>query len=176
MVTTGSSLSGAEIPQGIRSLTKEEKRAAMKKAYFKFDKKKKKEDKEVNETIAYVKFNYENHKNDASPRVKVLDFEYKGQEHQKSYGERKDLLGWNINYFKNKKYARRALDDITSFAKLLSADNDEVYRRIKYFYPKQAKYLRRYQRKHINRLKHKKRLFWRKSEYSKLEKFNKEAF
>lgn len=130
----------------------------------------------LNEELAYVKFKYANYKNDPTPKVKVLDFEYPGRPGQSTYGQREDLLGWNINYFKNKRYARKAIDDIESFAKLLSANKDEVYKRIKYFYPEQAQYIRRYMRKHINGLKHRAGVFWRQSNYPDLIKYNKEAF
>ncbi|MFO7772761.1 MAG: hypothetical protein R6V59_02280, partial [Dehalococcoidia bacterium] len=55
----------------------------------------------LDEGLQYVKFKYDNYKNDPRPRVKVLDFEYPGRPEQKTYGQRDDLLGWNLNYFKN---------------------------------------------------------------------------
>lgn len=130
----------------------------------------------LNEDLAYVKFKYDNYKNDPIPRVKVLDTEYPGIKGQKTYGQRNDLLGWNLNYFKNKRYAKRAIDDIESFAKLLSADKGEVYKRIKYFFPEQAKFIRRYMRKHVKGLKHRKGVFWRNTTYPEIKKFNREAF
>ncbi len=130
----------------------------------------------LNESLDYVKFKYDNYHNDKVPRVKVIDTEYPGRKGQKTYGQRKDLLGWNINYVKNKRYAKRAIDDIESFAKLLSADKDEVYKRIKYFFPEQAKFIRRYMRKHIKGLKHKKGMLWRKTTYPEIKAYNKEAF
>lgn len=130
----------------------------------------------LNEDLAYVKFKYDNYKNDPTPRVKVLDTEYPGIKGQKTYGQRKDLLGWNINYFKNKRYAKQAIDDITSFAKLLSADNKEMYDRIKYFFPEQAKFIRRYMMRHVKGLKHRKGIFWRTATKPDIKKYNDEAF
>jgi len=128
------------------------------------------------ETLELVKFHYSNYKNDKRPRVKVLDFEYPGQAGQKTYGKRRDLLGWNINYFSNKKYARKAIDDIDTFARLLSANNKEKYKRIKYFYPKQAEFIRRYMRKHIKGMKRKDGWWWKNTDYNNLIKMDKEAF
>jgi len=130
----------------------------------------------LNENLAYVKFKYDNYKNDKVPRVKVLDTDYPGIKGQKTYGSRKDMLGWNLNYFNNKRYAKRAIDDIESFAKLLSANKDEVYKRIKYFFPEQAKFIRRYMKKHIRGLKQKKGILWRNTTYPNIKKFNKESF
>lgn len=129
----------------------------------------------LNEALQYVKFHYDNYKHDKRPRVKVLDFMYPGQPHQKTYGKRNDLLGWNINYFSNKRYARRAVDEIDSFARLLSANNKEKYNRIKYFYPEQSKFIRRYMKKHIKYIKRKKGILWRKTAMPALKKLHREA-
>lgn len=118
----------------------------------------------LNEELPYVKFKYSNFKNDRVPKVKVLDFEYPGQEGQSTFGQRKDLLGWNINYFINKKEAREAIDDIADFAKLLAANKLEMYKRIQHFYPEQAKFLRRYNRKHVNSPKYRKGILWRRAD------------
>lgn len=128
------------------------------------------------EALQYIKFHYSNYKNDKRPRVKILDFSYPGQKGQKSYGKRRDLLGWNLNYFSNKKYAKKAVDEIDSFARLLSANNKEKYDRVKHFFPEQAKFLRRYMKKHIKGLKKKKGVFWKKTTFPELIKFDKEAF
>lgn len=131
----------------------------------------------LNEALELVKFHYSNYKNDKRPRVKVLDYEYPGQPHQKTYGQRKDLLGWNINYFSNKRYARRAIDEIDSFARLLGAHNQEKYTRIKYFFPEQAKFLRRYMRKHIKEPKRRNWIgLWRKTDFSELMKLDRDSF
>ena len=130
----------------------------------------------IYEDLNLVKFKYANFGKDPNPQVKVLDFEYPGQKGQKTYGERKDLLGFNINYFKNAKYAKKAIDEIDSFARMLSANKDEKYRRLKYFYPEIAEFIRRYNREHISSMKLKKKIFWRNTNYDKLIKQDKENF
>lgn len=128
------------------------------------------------EELAYIKFKYSNYKEDPIPKAKILDFKYPGISGQKTYGQRNDLLGWNLNYFNNRKYAEKAIDDITSFAKMLSANKEEMYKRIKHFYPEQAKYIRRYNRKYIKGLKQKINGLWRKKDYNDLIDYNKNAF
>ena len=83
-------------------------------------------------------------------------------------------MGWNINYFQNKRYARRAIDEIDSFARLLATNNKEKYKRIKDFFPEQAKLIRRYQKKHVKGLKRKDGVFWKKTDYGELIKMNRE--
>ena len=107
----------------------------------------------LNEDAVLVKFKYDNFKQDPNPKVKVLDFEYPGQKGQKSYGKRSDVLGFNVNYYENKKYAMRAIDEIDSFARLLSANKEEKYKRIKYFFPDALPLLRRYNKTYIKNLK-----------------------
>jgi hypothetical protein len=123
---------------------------------------------ELYEDLQLVKFKYSNYKNDPNPKVKVLDYEYPGIKGQKTYGTRKDLLGFNINYFKNPKYAKRAIDEIDGFARMLSADKKEKYSRLKYFYPEVTKFVRRYNREHISNLKRKGFIFYKKADYDTL--------
>jgi hypothetical protein len=135
----------------------------------------------INEALELVKFTYAGHSKDTAaskrPRVKVLDYRYPGQPHQKTYGQRKDLLGWNLNYYKNKRYARRAIDEIDSFARLLGAKDKEKYNRIKYFFPEQSALLRRYMRKKITNLKRRNAIgLWSKTGYSDLIDRHKERF
>ena len=134
-------------------------------------------EKELNEDLNLIKFKYSSKdRTDPNPKVKVLDYEYPGQKGQKTYGQREDLLGFNINYFKNPRYARRAIDEIDGFARLLSADKKEKYTRLKYFYPEVTKFIRRYQRQHINNIKHKKKFVWKGTSYNKLINYDKENF
>jgi len=148
---TTSALSGNEIPVNVMGLIR---RAELKK---------KKKKKRLVETIEPVKFRYTNYKHDKVPRVMVLDFEYEGQPHQKTYKQRKDLLGWNINYFENKEEAVRSINDIDTFAKMLSANKLEKYKRIRYFFPEQANFIRRYNREFVRDLRIKKGWFWTKT-------------
>jgi hypothetical protein len=133
-------------------------------------------DNSLNERLLYVKFKYDNFKQDPRPRVKVLDFEYPGQENQKSYGQRKDLLGWNINYFSNKKQAREAIDDIADFARLLAANKLEMYQRIRDLFPEQAQYLRRYNRDFVKGIKERKGILWRRADLNDLTKREPDIF
>lgn len=96
------------------------------------------------EDIPTIKFLYKNYKNDKFPEVMAFDTEYKGRKGQKSYGERKDVLGWNLNYYKNRKEAEDTIKDINDFADLLSKNKEEKYKRIKKLFPDQHKLLRRY--------------------------------
>jgi len=130
----------------------------------------------LDEGLTYVKFKYSNYNQDPVPRVKVLDYKYPGQEGQKTYGQREDMLGWNLNYFKNKKYAKQAIDDIADFASLLSANKLEMYRRVKAFFPEQAKLMRRYQRAYVKGLKSKRGILWRKADINDLENKNHEIY
>jgi hypothetical protein len=130
----------------------------------------------LNETIEMVKFYYKDWKHDKTPRVKVLDYEYPGRPGQKTYGQRKDLLGWNVNYFENKEDAIRTIDDIDTFARMLSVDLKEKYRRIKYFFPEQAQYLRRYKRDSVRALKVKDDWFWRVASFEEAQKRNNEQY
>lgn len=120
------------------------------------------------ENLQLVKFKYANFKNDPTPKVKVLDFEYLGKAGQKNYGKRKDLLGFNINYFKNPNYAKQSIDKIDNFARMLSADKNEKYKRLIYFYPEVLKHIRRYNREHIKKLKTKGLIFYKNTDYETL--------
>jgi hypothetical protein len=125
------------------------------------------------EDLNLVNFYYSNWKHDRFPKVKVLDYNYH-KENEKN--KRKDLLGWNINYYKNKKEAIRTIDDIDSFARMISANNKEKYQRIKYFSPEQAKLIRRYNKNYIKMLRLKDGFFWKKTDYKNLEEKHKNNF
>jgi len=116
----------------------------------------------LKESLQYIKFHYTNYKHDKRPKVKVLDHNYLGQINQKSYGKRKDILGYNLNYVKNRKEAIKAIDDISNFGDMLSNNKEEKYRRIKYFFPEQSKFIRRYMKKHMKGIKEKNGLLWKK--------------
>lgn len=126
----------------------------------------------VNEELEYIKFKYNNYKNDKNPRVKVLDFKYPGIKGQKTYGQREDVLGWNINYVEGgkeaKKEAKDGIDDIADFTDLLGGNNREKYERIVTMFPQAAEFLRRYMKKHIVDLKHKPHKKWKRVDMDKL--------
>lgn len=121
----------------------------------------------------FIKFHYTNYKNNKNPKVKVLDFEYKGRKGQKTYGQTDDILGYNINYFKNKKKARKSIEEIDSFARMLSANKKEKYSRMKDFYPESVKHIRRYKKEHIKNLKYKDGWRWKKTDLNYLKKKDK---
>jgi len=129
----------------------------------------------LKEALVSVKFHYKNFKNDPYPLVKILDTKYEGKIGQKTYGKRKDLLGWNLNYFENKEEAKRSIDEIDSFARLMAADNKEKYDRVKTFFPEQAQYLRRYIKDGIVGLRTKENGLWKKTDFDEVNKLNKES-
>jgi hypothetical protein len=131
---------------------------------------------QLNETLEMIKFYYKDYKHNKTPLVKVLDYKYPGRPGQKTYGQREDLLGWNVNYFENKEDAIRTIDDIDTFARMLSVNKQEKYRRIKYFFSEQANYLRRYKRDSIKSLKIKDDWFWRVASFEEAEKRNNEQY
>lgn len=182
ILTTGVVLSGAEIPKRLYKIQRRKnldaKSKKCKKCGFIYMDVAKcpKCGNTLTEELQYIKFAYKNYKNDKRPKVKVLDYKYKGIPGQKTYGERDDLLGWNLNYIKNKKMAIKAIDDIDSFARALSANKEEKYRRIKYFFPEQAKLIRRYMRDHIKGMKVKDGILWKKADYNSLIKFDKQSY
>lgn len=120
------------------------------------------------EDVAYIKFKYGNYKNDKVPQVKVLDFEYPGQKGQKTYGQRKDVLGWNVNYVDGGRSARKeaikAIDDIMDFTDLLGGNKREKYERVVTMFPQVAEHLRRYMKQHITGVKQKSGRFWKREQ------------
>jgi len=151
-------------------------RMFIKRASEVFNKKKKKRKKKLIEDIVAVRFKYKNYKTDPRPYVMVLDPEYKGVEGQSTYGKRNDLLGWNINYFKNREEAVNTINDITTFAKMLSSNNKETYERIKKFFPAQAEYIRRYNREYILAPKVRSGIFWKRFNIDSIKEINKDNF
>jgi len=121
------------------------------------------------EDLKLIKFKYSNYKHDKRPKVKVLDFNYPGIVGQSTYGTRRDILGFNLNYFKNPRYASRAIDEIDREATALSTNKEEKYRRIKHFFPEAIKFLRRYNKEYISNLKVKGKIFYRPTSFDKLE-------
>lgn len=153
MVTT-SNMSGDELP------------AVM----FQKKKKKKKKFVELKEELVNSKFYYTNWKHNKFPNVKILDFKYPGRIGEKNYGKREDILGWNLNYYDNKEEAEKIIDDIDTFARMVSNNNLEKYKRIKYFFPEQSALLRRYKKSNIKYVKEKDGILWKKTTLDNLEK------
>jgi hypothetical protein len=130
----------------------------------------------ITEALQAVKFRYTNSRHDPVPEVKVLDTEYEGKKGQKTYGQRKDVLGWNTNYFFNKKEAALAIDEIDSFARLLAADKKEKYNRVKTFFPEQAQYLRRYIKEKCKGVKIKHEGLWKQTDWEEIRKLDDQSF
>lgn len=135
--------------------------------YMKMLKKKKK--RKLNEDLQTVKFFYKNWHSDKFPKVLVLDTEYKGRPGQSTYGQRDDVLGWNVNYFENKEEAVRTINDIDTFARMISVDKEEKYKRVRYFFPEQSSYIRRYSREFIRGLKAKEDYFWKPTTFDEIK-------
>jgi|WetSurMetagenome_2_1015567.scaffolds.fasta_scaffold30098_6 hypothetical protein len=130
----------------------------------------------LKEALQTIRFKYGNYKKDPMPEVKVLDTEYPGKAGQKTYGQRKDVLGWNVNQFENKEEAKTSIDEIDSFARLIGASKKEKYERIKMFFPEQAKYLRRYIQEHIKGLRVKENGLWRRATIEEIKKLDNDSF
>ena len=133
--------------------------------------KKKKKKKVIKEDLNLTKFLYKNFKHDKHPQVMVLDYHYEGRPNEKKKSDH--LLGWNVNGYANKKEAIDTINDIDSFARMLSADKLEKYRRIKYFFPEQAELIRRYKKEAIKGLREKDGWFWKKTSLDTLEQKDK---
>lgn len=125
------------------------------------------------EDLNLVKFKYTNWKHDPVPEVKILDYEYTKDGEKNN---RKDLLGWNLNYYSNKQEAAKTIDDIDSFARLLSANNKEKYERVKYFFPDQAALIRRYKKDNVKNIKMKDGKKWVKTNFDELVMKHKSNF
>lgn len=111
--------------------------------------------------LPLIKFNYEKPNHCKTPLVKVLDYDYKGQLQQKSYGERKDILGFNIKKDKDRKKHSKELDDLYAFSEYSGFNKKELYNRIKEFDPDIIKFIRRYNKSKIKKPKIKGTIFWR---------------
>jgi hypothetical protein len=131
----------------------------------------------LNEALQMIRFRYSNYKHEPPIKdVKVLDVNYPGQVGQKTFGKRKDLLGWDIGSYSNREEAIRSIDEIESFAKLLNSDNLEKYRRIRALFPEQARLIRRYIKEYVKGLRVKENGLWRKTTYEEIERLNDEGF
>lgn len=131
----------------------------------------------INEELQYIKFSYKSvNSNDPKPKVVVLDFVYPGKKGQKTYGQREDLLGFNLNYSKDKKYAKKAIDEIDTFARLLGAGKKEKWDRVSDFFPDVKEFVRRYKRENMKNIRRKDGWFWKKANFDDLIKFDKESF
>lgn len=130
----------------------------------------------LGEDLNLTKFHYKNWKHDKNPKVKILDYHYEGKPNEKVKTDH--VLGWNVNGYENPKEAIDTIDDIDSFARMLSVNKLEKYKRVKYFFPKQAELLRRYKKEAIKNIKTKGKdeWFYKKTSLDALEQKDKENF
>ena len=110
--------------------------------------------------LPLIKFDYDKPNNCKTPLVKVLDFDYKGQLGQKSYGNRSDILGFNMKNVASVKKQSKELDDLAAFSEFSGLNKKELYDRIKEFDPEIIKSIRRYNKNKIKHPKKKGTLFW----------------
>ena len=122
----------------------------------------------INEELAYAKFRYRSKYpnkgyqiHDKSPKIVVLDNDYIYDGKGNVKPGRHDVLAFNLNYSKDKKMDKRAVDEIVAFAHLLKKDKKDIYKRIKDFYPNVIKYIRCYKPDRMTKLKKKDGWFWK---------------
>ena len=117
----------------------------------------------IEEELAYAKFKYRSKKShDKRPKVIVLDNDYIYDGKGNVKPGRHDILAFNLNYSKDKKTDKKAVDEIVSFAQLLKKDKKDIYQRIKKFYPEIVKNnIRCYKPERMKKLKKKDGWFWK---------------
>lgn len=117
----------------------------------------------LEEELAYAKFKYHSKKShDKLPKVIVLDNDYIYDGKGNVKPGRHDILAFNLNYSKDKKTDKKAVDEIVSFAQLLKKDKKDIYQRIKKFYPEIVKNnIRCYKPERMKKLKKKDGWFWK---------------
>ena len=117
----------------------------------------------LEEELAYAKFKYRSKKShDKRPKVIVLDNDYIYDGKGNVKPGRHDILAFNLNYSKDKKTDKKAVDEIVSFAQLLKKDKKDIYQRIKKFYPEIVKNnIRCYKPERMKKLKKKDGWFWK---------------
>lgn len=126
----------------------------------------------LNENLAMAKFKYTNYKNDPKPKTIVLDADYVYNGKGKVVPNQHDILAFNINYAKDKKLTKQAIQEITTFANMLKKDKKDIYQRIKDFYPEALKYIRHYKPEFMQGIKMKKGWFWKKASVADIEDYN----
>lgn len=121
------------------------------------------------EGLTYAKFKYRSKYpnkgyqiHDKHPKVIVLDNDYCWDGKGNPKPDRHDILAFYLNYSKNKKIDKKAVDEIVSFAHLLRKDKKDVYKRIKDMYPQIVKNnIRCYKPQQMTKLKKKDGWFWK---------------
>ena len=112
-------------------------------------------------TPKFLRFFYSKWKNHPVPHVVVLDPHYCWN-HGVKKDDVDDILAYNVDLSDNRKQARKNIKEIMEFASMLDKNSQDVYKRIKEFYPDSLKYIRRYKRDGVKFLRVKDGHFWKK--------------
>ena len=110
---------------------------------------------------------------DKRPKVIVLDNDYIYDGKGNVKPGRHDILAFNLNYSKDKKTDKKAIDEIVAFAHLLKKEKKDVYQRIKKFYPEVVKNnLRCYKPQQMSKIKKKEGWFYKQCSVADLAPTN----
>jgi hypothetical protein len=110
-----------------------------------------------------AKFSYEQYKNDPNPKILILDDNYRFNGRGKEIPNQHDILGYNINYFKNKKIDEKKIKEIYNLAEKAKKEKLDIYKEIKEKYPASLRYIRHYKKSAIKNFKEKKGLLFFKA-------------
>src|SRR5574344_352960 len=108
---------------------------------------------ELTEDINLIKFFYERFKHDPYPKVLAPDPHYIYNGKGEVVKGQDDVLGYNLHYSSDKD-SKQAIEEIYNFAKdMLDKGKQDIYIRIKEFYPSSLKYIRHYKRGSMHNIK-----------------------
>lgn len=113
----------------------------------------------ITESMRMAKFSYEKYKTDPSPKILILDDNYKYNGKGKIIPGQHDILGFNINYIKSKKDIEK-IKKIYNIAEKAKKEKIDIYKEIKEKFPNSLKYIRHYRRSFIKNFKEKKGLLF----------------
>ena len=117
----------------------------------------------ITESMRTAKFSYEQYKNDPNPKILILDDNYRFNGRGKEVPNQHDILGYNINYFKNKKIDEKKIKEIYNLAEKAKKEKLDIYKEIKEKYPASLRYIRHYKKSAITNFKEKKGLLFFKA-------------
>lgn len=124
----------------------------------------------LEEDLAYAKFRYKSdNSHDPKPKVLVLDNDYIYNGRGKIVPGQHDILAFNLNYSKNKKIDKQAVDEITTFAHMIKKNKQDIYKRIKAWRPEVIPMIRHYKPENMRKLKKKEGWFWRQCSIADLK-------
>ena len=96
-------------------------------------------------------------------RILILDDNYRFNGRGKEVPNQHDILGYNINYFKNKKIDEKKIKEIYNLAEKAKKEKLDIYKEIKEKYPASLRYIRHYKKSAIKNFKEKKGLLFFKA-------------